>query len=66
MNPLELEQIGPYRVRRFVAEGGMAWVFEVVDPRFEGSREVRRALKMLKPDQAAGAEFETQRKRGME
>ena len=35
MNPSELTQIGPYRVRRFIAEGGMAWVFEVVDPRFD-------------------------------
>ncbi len=53
MNPQELRQIGPYPVRRFVAEGGMAWVFEVMDPRFNA----RRALKMLKPAAGAGAEF---------
>ena len=29
---LELTQIGPYVIRRFIAEGGMAWVFEVTDP----------------------------------
>ncbi len=55
MDPLQLRRIGPYLVRRFVAEGGMAWVFEVADPKFEGRR---LALKMLKPDAAAGHEFE--------
>jgi hypothetical protein len=55
VNPAELSQIGPYTVVRFVAEGGMAWVFEVTDPKFE----VRRlALKLLKPEAAMGAEFE--------
>jgi serine/threonine protein phosphatase PrpC len=53
MNPTELTQIGPYRVRRFVAEGGMAWVFEVVDPRFDATR----ALKMLKPTASVGDDF---------
>jgi len=53
MNPRELTQIGPYRVRRFVAEGGMAWVFEVVDPRFDATR----ALKMLKPTASVGDDF---------
>ena len=57
MNPRSLTRIGPYEVRRFIAEGGMAWVFEVADPRFEG-REVIRALKMLKPEAAVGDEFE--------
>ncbi|MDH3525871.1 MAG: serine/threonine protein kinase, partial [Acidobacteriota bacterium] len=57
MDARELTQIGPYRVRRFVAEGGMAWVFEVNDPRFEG-RDVVRALKMLKPSAAVGEEFQ--------
>jgi len=52
MNPEELTRVGPYRVRRFVAEGGMAWVFEVVDPRFDAVR----ALKMLKPEAAAGGD----------
>ena len=53
MNPQELRQIGRYPVRCFIAEGGMAWVFEVTDPRFNA----RRALKMLKPAAGAGAEF---------
>jgi eukaryotic-like serine/threonine-protein kinase len=53
MNPSELTQIGPYRVRRFVAEGGMAWVFEVVDPRFDATR----ALKMLKPAASLGGDL---------
>jgi tetratricopeptide (TPR) repeat protein len=57
MEARELTQIGPYTVRRFIAEGGMAWVFEVVDPRFEG-RDVVRALKMLKPAAALGDEFQ--------
>ena len=53
MNPKELQRVGPYPVNRFIAEGGMAWVFEVVDTRFDA----RRALKMLKPQAAAGEEF---------
>jgi serine/threonine protein kinase len=53
VKPEELRQIGPYPVRQFIAEGGMAWVFEVVDPRFNA----RRALKMLKPSAAGGEEF---------
>ena len=57
MDARELTQIGPYQVRRFIAEGGMAWVFEVTDPRFEG-RDVVRALKMLKPAAAVGDEFQ--------
>ena len=55
MDPRELQQIGPYPVRRYVAEGGMAWVFEVADPRFP---KARRALKMLKPEAAHGTELE--------
>ncbi len=54
MNPRELDRIGRYRVRRFIAEGGMAWVFEVEDPTFEGRR---LALKMLKPEAAEGDQF---------
>ena len=54
VNARELKKIGPYTVRRFIAEGGMAWVFEVADPTFEGRR---LALKMLKPEAAAGEEF---------
>ena len=53
MDPLSLSSIGPYPVERFIAEGGMAWVFEVRDTRFDA----RRALKMLKPQAAAGEEF---------
>jgi serine/threonine protein kinase len=53
MNPRELQQIGPYPVVEFVAEGGMAWVFKVMDTRFR----VHRALKMLKPQAAQGDEF---------
>ena len=53
MNPQEIREIGGYRVRRFIAEGGMAWVFEVVDPKFDAPR----ALKMLKPGVAGGELF---------
>ncbi len=53
MDPLSLRQVGPYPVVRFIAEGGFAWVFEVVDPRFDA----RRALKVLKPTAAAGDEL---------
>jgi hypothetical protein len=41
-------------VRRFIAEGGYAWVFEVSDPKFTARR---LALKMLKPETARGDEF---------
>jgi serine/threonine protein kinase len=47
----DLAQIGPYRVERFVAEGGMAWVFEIADPRFSSRR---LALKLLKPAFSTG------------
>jgi hypothetical protein len=53
MNPREIDQIGPYPVVEFLAEGGMAWVFKVEDPKFH----VPRALKMLKPQAAQGDEF---------
>jgi hypothetical protein len=53
MNPRDIEQIGPYPVVEFLAEGGMAWVFKVEDPKFH----VYRALKMLKPQAAQGDEF---------
>jgi len=49
-----LQQIGPYQVRRFIDAGAFAWVFEVEDPKFAGRR---LALKMLKPEAAAGEEF---------
>jgi serine/threonine protein kinase len=54
MDPTNLETIGPYTVRRLVGEGAFAWVFEVTDPKFLGRR---LALKMLKPEAAAGEEF---------
>lgn len=58
MNPYELRQIGRYRVNRFIAEGGMAWVFEVVDTSYGDEFEVVRALKLLKPQYASGDDFE--------
>jgi len=53
MDVQQLRQIGGYEVVRLIAEGGMSWVFEVIDPRFE----VPRALKLLKPQAAVGQEF---------
>ena len=58
MNPYELSQIGRYRVNRFIAEGGMAWVFEVVDTSYGDEFDVLRALKLLKPQYASGDDFE--------
>jgi len=54
MDVTSLQQIGPYAVERFIDEGAFAWVFEVIDPKFSGRR---LALKMLKPEAAAGEEF---------
>ena len=54
MDVTSLQQIGPYTVERFIDEGAFAWVFEVIDPKFSGRR---LALKMLKPEAAAGEEF---------
>jgi hypothetical protein len=54
MHARDLRQIGPYTVNRLIEEGGFAWVFEVSDPKFAGRR---LALKMLKPEAAAGDEF---------
>jgi len=53
MDVQQLRQIGDYEVVRLIAEGGMSWVFEVIDPRFD----VPRALKLLKPQAAVGQEF---------
>ncbi len=53
MDVRSLQQIGPYRVTRYIDEGAFAWVFEVVDPKFEGRR---LALKLLMPEAAAGEE----------
>lgn len=47
MKVQEIRQIDRYAVKRFIAEGGFAWIFEVVAS-FEGV-ELTRALKMLKP-----------------
>jgi len=51
LRPEELERIGRFKVRRYLAGGGMAWVFEVEDP---GLFDARRALKLLKPGEADG------------
>jgi len=51
LHPEELERIGRFKVRRYLAGGGMAWVFEVEDP---GLFDARRALKLLKPGEADG------------
>lgn len=45
-DPQSLTKIGRYAVVRFLAEGGMSWVFEVRDPEFF---DARRALKLIKP-----------------
>jgi tRNA A-37 threonylcarbamoyl transferase component Bud32 len=49
VDPLALERIGRYPVRRYIAGGGMSWIFEVVDPELF---DARRALKLLKPGEA--------------
>jgi len=46
LRPEELVRIGRYAVRRYIASGGMSWIFEVVDPELF---DARRALKLLKP-----------------
>jgi serine/threonine-protein kinase len=46
LHPESLERIARFKVRRYIAGGGMAWVFEVEDP---GLFDARRALKLLKP-----------------
>ena len=51
MQPEALSRIGRYPVRRYIAGGGMSWIFEVVDPELF---EARRALKLLKPGEADG------------
>src|SRR5262249_11280281 len=49
LQPESLQRIGRFKVRRYIAGGGMAWVFEVEDP---GLFDARRALKLLKPGEA--------------
>lgn len=50
-----IRQIGRYPVERFLAEGGMAWVFRVVDPELFNAP---RALKLLKPAAAQGDDYQ--------
>ena len=57
VDPRAIQRIGHYDVKRYIDEGGMAWVFEVVDTRFQ-NEQVIRALKLLKPAAALGTEFE--------
>ncbi len=53
IDPQSIRQIGRYPVRRYLASGGMSWVFEVED----GVLGVTRALKLLKPEAAEGEEL---------
>jgi hypothetical protein len=50
-----IRQIGKYPVERFLAEGGMAWVFKVSDPDLF---DAPRALKLLKPQAAEGDDYQ--------
>ncbi len=50
-----IRQIGKYPVERFIAEGGMAWVFRVKDPDLF---DAPRALKLLKPEAATGDDYQ--------
>ncbi len=54
-DPRKIERLGPYEVVRYVAEGGMAWVYEARDPRFPARR---LALKVLKPRAGHGELFQ--------
>lgn len=51
MNPEQIQKVGRWPVRRMAGQGGFSWVFEVEDPNLFN---VRRALKMLKPQAAEG------------
>ncbi len=53
LDPTKVDHIGPYEIVRFIAEGGMAWVFETRHPRLDG----RLAIKVLKPEASAGELF---------
>ncbi len=50
-----VRKIGRYPVERFIAEGGMAWVFRVADPDLFNAP---RALKLLKPEAAQGEDYQ--------
>ncbi|GEM_PF-3398908 len=53
-DPQCVERFGVYEVVRYLAEGGMAWVYEARDPRFPARR---LALKVLKPQAGSGELF---------
>lgn len=53
-DPRRLDHFGPYEVVRYLAEGGMAWVYEARDPKFPARR---LALKVLKPQAGSGELF---------
>jgi len=54
IDPHVLQKIARYPVRRYLASGGMSWVFEVEDEVLG----VTRALKLLKPEAAGGEELQ--------
>ncbi len=53
-DPKALARFGPYEVVRYLAEGGMAWVYEARDPKFPARR---LALKVLKAQAGSGELF---------
>ncbi len=55
LNPTEIRQLGKYPVTRYLASGGMSWVFEVTDPDLFNAVH---ALKLLKPEAAVGDELQ--------
>ncbi|MBW2414867.1 MAG: protein kinase [Deltaproteobacteria bacterium] len=54
IEPEQIRKIDRFPVVRFIAAGGQAWVFEVEDPQKFNDRY---ALKLLKPDAAAGTDL---------
>ena len=50
-----IRQIGKYPVTRYIAEGGMAWVFKVKDTDLF---DAPRALKLLKPEASDGDDYQ--------
>jgi PAS domain-containing protein len=53
MNPNDVKQVGKWRVIGLIGQGGMSWVYQVLDPRLGAVR----ALKMLKPAAASAAGY---------
>jgi serine/threonine-protein kinase len=53
MNANELREIGRYEVRRLIAKGGMAWVYEIWNARLRRAE----ALKLLQPKFAEEEQF---------